>query len=101
MSFVLKDRVKLDSTVQIIHESKDTIDIFDMTLIENSFIDIKLDTVNNEVSIFSRNTPPLSHPFFKGSMDFITNQIENLEVSLWDTTTLNIAYRDRLSIKGI
>jgi len=88
--FILKDRIKLNSTVQIIQESNDSIGIFNLTLIENSFSDIEIDTTKNEVRIFSYNTPPLSHPFFKDSMLFIKNQIENLECSLWDTTSLNI-----------
>jgi hypothetical protein len=90
LEYVVKDRIKLNSTVQIIKESNDTIRIFNLTLIENSYSDILIDTTKKSILIFSYNTPSFSHPFFKDSIDRIIKQIQSLKSSLWDTTSLNL-----------
>ena len=90
LEYVLKDRFKLNSTVRIIKESNDSIGIFNLTLIENSFNDFFIDTKKKSILIFSYNTPSFSHPFFSDSIDFIIKQIQSLESSLWDTTSLNL-----------
>lgn len=90
LGYVLKDRIKLNSTVQVIKESNDSIGIFNLTLIENSFNDFFIDTTKKSLLIFSYNTPSFSHPFFSDSIDFIINQVQSLKSSLWDTTSLNL-----------
>lgn len=90
LDFILKDRIRLNSTVQIIKESNDSIGIFNLTLIENSYNDFFIDTTKKSILIFSYNTPSFSHPFFSDSIDFIIKQIQNLQSSLWDTTSLKL-----------
>jgi len=87
--FVLKDRIKLNSTINILQESNDSIRIYNLTLIENSFSDIPLDTVNNSVTIFN-NSLSLPSSFIKDSISFIANQLKSLKSTSWDTTSLNI-----------
>jgi hypothetical protein len=88
--FILKDRIKLNSTIHIIRDSNDSIRIFNLTLIEDSYNELVMDSTKNRIRIFSYNTPSYSHSFFGNSKDSILKRIQRLESRPWDTTSLNI-----------
>ncbi|WP_430814046.1 hypothetical protein [Carboxylicivirga sp. RSCT41] len=87
---IIKDRIRLNSTVQILQETNDSLGIFNITLIENSNIDVELDTTRNRLVFLGGQSIPLSHPFFMDSVDYIDHQLDHLKSSSWDTTSLGL-----------
>ena len=90
LTCILNDRLKLNSKGIIIQETGDSLEFGNLTLIGNSFDDIKWDEKHKQVVIFSYNTPPPNHTFFSDSVDFYINQIKNFHSTKWDTTNSNI-----------
>ena len=88
VNILLKDRMKLINHVQILQDTQDTIRVFSMTLIGNSMNKITYDSVRNSLVIFSYHTPPINHPFFKDSTEYILNQLSTLPSTKWDSTLI-------------
>ena len=90
LEIVLLDMKRLNYTENIFPETNDTLVISNLTLISNSDTDIEIDTIENWFWTFTLNSIPTTHPFFDESIDYITEQIDNLISSNWDTSSLNI-----------
>ncbi|GAO31685.1 hypothetical protein [Geofilum rubicundum] len=83
---VLSDVLNFQARSVII--DNDTIRIAEIALLSNSFSDLNLDSAGI-LSIFSYNTPPLSHSFFNENKIGLYSQISSLKTTVWDLSLVN------------
>ncbi len=88
LEIVLKDRIKLNSSTQIIQKTNDSIKINNLTLIKNANDGFVIDSVNNRFVLPGGRCFSLSYSFFTDSINYYESQIKDVSPVIWDTTGL-------------
>jgi hypothetical protein len=85
---ITNEYFKLQDSELILEESNDTIRINEIRLIPFTESNFYFDSTKNELFLYLFHCPTLNNNYFKDSLNFILEQIPNIETTYWDSAFL-------------